>query len=414
MGALEAFRVAWLGLAANKFRSFLTMLGVIIGVAAVIVMVALGEGAARATQAELKKMGTNRLYVRPEEQTSRGVSQGMGSGQLLTLEHAEALRRSTRHLVAVVPEFRWRGDGTVEYGNKNTRTRVTGTTPEYFMVRNLPIALGRSFTAEEVERKARVCVIGHTVGETLFGGSQALGKQILIGAQRFEVVGIGKRMGDMPFGNPDDQVTVPITTAMRRLGRSIYLHSLSVQAGSREHLVDAEEEINAFFARALRRHMNPEDERPPIRVFNQADVLQTADEQSGFLSSLLAGLAAVSLVVGGIGIMNIMLVSVTERTREIGIRKALGARRRDILYQFLIESVALSVAGGVIGILAGVAVSVWMGTPANRGGAGFPMALTAWPVVTSFWFSVLVGIFFGIYPAFKASLLDPIQALRCE
>jgi len=262
-----------------------------------------------------------------------------------------------------------------------------------------------------VKRKAKVAVIGNNIRETVFGAIQPVGKYIKVNGQNFKVVGVTVKRGGMMFRSPDDQITVPVTTAMRRVFGVDYLSSMSIQATSPETMIKAEEEVIEALSKA---HKLRADEEPDVRVFNQADISESAEQQSSFLTMLLAGIALVSLVVGGIGIMNIMLVSVTERTREIGIRKAIGAKRRDILYQFLIESVTLSLVGGLIGILTGVGIALWMGTPADQGGVGFPMMLSPMPIIVSFFFSAFVGVFFGIYPAIKASGLDPIDALRYE
>jgi putative ABC transport system permease protein len=411
MSMVEAFRIALAGLVANKMRSFLTMLGVIVGVASVIVMVALGEGAAQKTREAIQKMGTNRLYVRPEEQSVRGVKQGGDSGESLKLTDVEVIRKLP-WVAAVAPEYR-NGGVRVKYQAANSLTEVYGSTPEYFKVRNLPIEKGRSFTNAEVQSKARVAVLGYEVYEELFDGSDALGKTVKINGKSFTVIGLLKRMGSGGFGNKDDTITVPITTAMQRLfgAQRDRVRSISVQCSSEDKMKDLEEDIIATLGRV--HGLNPGDP-PDVRIFNQADMMETANEQSGFLTMLLAGVALVSLIVGGIGIMNIMLVSVTERTREIGIRKAIGAKRRDILYQFLIESVTLSIGGGMLGIGIGLLVSTWMGRLPDEGGLGFPMLLTATPMIISFGFSALVGVFFGIYPALKASGLDPIEALRYD
>lgn len=408
MGLTEPFRVALGGLLANKLRSFLTMLGVIIGVGAVIVMVALGSGAAKATEESIQKLGTNRLYIRPQEQEVRGVRQGAGTGENMWLEDAEALRKSCRYLNAVAPECR--GSGMrVEYRNENTVTDVYGATPEYFTVRNLPIAEGRLFSSAEMSQKARVAVLGYEVAQALYGGRSPLGTTIRLQNQPFQVIGVQARQGAVPYGNRDDQVTVPITTAMRRLFHTDRIRAISVQAVSVDRMKDAEDEVYQVMARA---HRQKPGDPPDIRIHNQGDVLEAATEQSTFLTMLLAGIALVSLVVGGIGIMNIMLIAVTERTREIGVRRAVGAKRRHVLYQFLIESVTLCLAGGILGILIGVGVAFWMGRSPDEGGLGFPMLLSPGSMVISFCFSALVGIFFGIYPAMKASYLDPIEALR--
>ncbi|MFN3649200.1 MAG: ABC transporter permease [Armatimonadota bacterium] len=409
LGFAEAFRVALQGLLANKLRSFLTMLGIIIGVSSVIVMVALGQGVAEATQDAIRKLGTNSLTIMPNSQQRGGVSQGLGSQQNLKMEDVELVKKSCPSVKLVTPEYR--GNGTVKFANENTRTTIYGAGPEYFEIRNLPLASGKLFDEDDVKRKAKVAVIGDEIRETLFGSQQPVGKNIKVNGQNFRVIGVIQKRGGMMFRNPDDQITVPITTAMTRVFGVDYLGSMSVQAVSEAKMASAQEEIYAAIARAHK--TRPEDE-PDIRIFSQADLSEGAAAQSGFLTMLLAGIAMVSLIVGGIGIMNIMLVSVTERTREIGIRKAIGAKRRDILYQFLIESVTLSLVGGLIGIALGVGTGLWMGRPASEGGMGFPMMLSMMPMIISFVFSALVGIFFGIYPAMKASRLDPIEALRYE
>jgi putative ABC transport system permease protein len=405
----EAFRLAIQGLLANKLRSVLTMLGIIIGVGSVIVMLALGTGAKQATQEAIRKMGTNVMSVIPNSQMSRGVSMGQGTQQTLKLEDAEAVRKGAPSVKAVSAEYR--GSATVKFQNQNTRTTIYGADPEYFEIRNLPLAEGKIFDAEDVRRKAKVAVVGDAVRETLFGSLQPVGKYVKINGQNFRVVGTTKKRGGMPFRNPDDQITIPISTAMLRVFGVDYINSLSVQARTEDKMLAAEDEVRAIIKRTHR--LGPNEE-PDIRIFNQADTLETANQQSDFMTQLLAGVALVSLIVGGIGIMNIMLVSVTERTREIGIRKAIGAKRKDILYQFLIESVTLSLVGGVLGLGAGIGVSLWMAKPTDEGGLGYPMVLTMAPMVVSFASAALVGIFFGIYPAAKASRLDPIVALRYE
>ena len=409
MSIAEAFRIAFSGLTANKLRSFLTMLGIIIGVSSVIIMVALGQGVANATQESIRKMGTNVLSVYPASQMRGGISQGLGSQQTMKMEDVEFIRKLAPSVKIIIPEYR--GSGTVKFQSQNTRTTVYGATPDYFTVRNLPIAEGKFFDKDDVDRKAKVAVLGDNVRETLFGSIQAVGKYVKVNGQNFKVVGTIQKRGASGFRSPDDQITIPVTTAMFRVFGVDYLGGMSVQAVSEGKMKEAEEEIKAAMAKA---HKLGPNEEPDVRVFNQADLSESAAAQSTFLTMLLAGIALVSLIVGGIGIMNIMLVSVTERTREIGIRKALGGKRRDILSQFLIESVTLSLVGGLIGIAVGIGGSLWMGKPAEEGGLGFPMMLSATPMIVSFLFSCFVGVFFGIYPAMKASRLDPIDALRYE
>jgi len=409
MSLVEAFRIAAQGLIANKLRSFLTMLGIIIGVGSVIVMISLGQGVANATKESIRKMGTNVMTVVPQSMMRGGVSQGLGTQQNLKLSDVDYVKRYSPSVKSVAPEYR--GSGQMKFQNQNTRTSVYGSTPEYFEIRNLPLADGKYFTDADVKAKAKVVVLGDSVRETLFGSLQAVGKHVKINGQNFKVIGVIRKRGGGGFRNADDQVTVPISTALLRLFGSEFINSMSVQAVSEGKMLAAEEEVVRAIAKAHRQQPN---EEPDVRVFNQADMLETANQQSGFLTMLLAGIALVSLVVGGIGIMNIMLVSVTERTREIGVRKAIGAKRKDVLYQFLIESVTLSLAGGVIGIGTGIGVSLWMARPQDEGGFGFPMLLSPGPMIVSFCFAALVGIFFGIYPAMKASRLDPIVALRYE
>jgi ABC-type antimicrobial peptide transport system permease subunit len=405
----EACRVALEGLAANKMRSFLTMLGVIIGVGSVVVMIALGQGAAQATQAAIAQLGTNVLTVMPNSQISGGVSQGLGSAQNMKLSDVDAIRKYCPSVAAVSAEYR--GSGTVKFKQQNTRTSIQGGMPEYFPIHNIPLAQGRAFTTGELRSRAKVAVIGDNIRETLFGSVSPVGKYLKINGQNFRVVGVAERRGAGGFRSPDDQVTIPVTTAMFRLFGADYLNSISVQAVSTSRNDEAQAEVLQALARAHRQKPGAE---PEVRIFSQADLLESANQQSSFLTMLLAGIALVSLVVGGIGIMNIMLVSVSERTHEIGIRKAVGARRRDILSQFLIEAVTLSLLGGLLGIAGAVGVGYWMALPAERHGLGFPILFTPTPMIVAFAFSAVVGIFFGIYPALKAASLDPIKALQYE
>jgi putative ABC transport system permease protein len=406
----EAFRIALQGLLANKLRSVLTMLGIIIGVGAFIIMVSLGQGVAKATQDSIRKLGTNVLTVVPQAQQTRGVSQGMGSSQTLKFEDAEAIKKNCPSVKAVAPEYSGRGV-RVKFQNQNTTTTVLGSTPEYFEIRNQPLAKGKLFDDDDVKRKAKVCVIGDNIRETIFGSNDPINKYLKLAGQNFKVLGVIQKRGGTPFRNPDDQITIPITTAMKRVFSVEYLGSISVQAINDKKMLEAEDEIKAAVRKSQKLRA---DEPDSIRIFNQADLSDSAAQQSTFMTLLLAGIALVSLVVGGIGIMNIMLVSVTERTREIGIRKAIGAKRKDILYQFLIESVTMSLVGGLIGIALGIGISLQMAKTPDQGGAGFPMLLSMQPILISFGFSAAVGIFFGIYPAIKASALNPIEALRYE
>ncbi len=401
----ECFRIAIQGLFANKLRAVLTMLGIIIGVASVIIMIALGQGVGKANQETIRRLGTNVLSVFPNQQQRGGVSQGLGSSQTLKMEDSDAIKKNCPSVKEVAPEVRGRGI-RVKFQNQNTTTEVMGSTPNYFGIRNLPLAEGKYFDDDDVKRRAKVAVIGDNIRQTIFGDIQPTGKTMKVGSQNFKVIGVIQPRGGTGFRNPDDMIVVPVTTAMLRVFSQDFLNGITVQATSDEKMDQARQELEASIAKTQK--VRP-DEPSPVRVFSQSDLAENAAQQSQFMTMLLAGIALVSLIVGGIGIMNIMLVSVTERTREIGIRKAIGAKRRDILLQFMIESITMSLVGGLIGIGVGILGSIQM-----QNGAGFPMLLSLPPMILSFAFSAVVGIFFGIYPAIKASGLNPREALRYE
>ena len=405
MSVWEALRVAFQGLGGNKFRAFLTMLGVIIGVASVIAMLGIGEGAARKAQETIQKLGTNTLYLRPNSRSQGASSRRRSTAQKLKLEDGAAILANIPGVKAVAPECRSRGV-RVKYRSVSDSVSLYGTTPDYFEIRNIPVETGRLLTEEDVQRRAKVCVLGSAVREGLFGGLKAVGKTIRIGGHAFEVVGVTKKRGGMMWRNPDEQVTIPVSTYVRRVKRQDHIDSFSIQAENQEVMKGMEILIEDYMAD---RHKIPLDQPSDVRVYNQADLIESADEQSKVMTMLMAGIALVSLLVGGIGIMNIMLVSVTERTREIGIRKALGAKRRDILLQFLIESMTLSLVGGLIGVGVGVGGGKLLESLMH-----WPLHISTQPIILAFVFSAAVGIFFGIYPAIKAARLHPIEALRYE
>jgi putative ABC transport system permease protein len=404
MSPWEALRVALGSLASNKLRSFLTMLGVIIGVAAVITTISIGQGANKAAQEQIAKMGTNVLSVWPGSQRTGAVNQGLGSRATLTPEDAEAVRRQCSAVKAVAEEYNNRG--RVKFQNQNTVTQIMGTSPEYQSIRNFEMATGRWFSKSDVERRAKVAVLGDTVRESLFANLSPVGKILKVNGQSFKIIGVCKPKGGGGFRNPDDQIFIPITTAMRRVFGVENLGGMSVQAVSTPMMETALQQIDELIRR---RHKTAAGDPSDIRVFNQADLIETAEQTNRTITLLLAVIGGISLFVGGIGIMNIMLVSVTERTREIGIRKALGAKRKDVLNQFLIEAITISLVGGLIGVGLGLAlpmaISAW---------AGWPTAITPGPIMLSFGFAAAVGVFFGLYPAMKAAALDPIEALRYE
>jgi putative ABC transport system permease protein len=395
-------KVALKSLVANKLRTLLAMLGIIIGVGAVISMLGMGAGAQKQVLERISQMGTNLLIIRPAQRGSMGVMSG--TQQNLTVEDAEALLREIPSIRQVAPVVS--GNAQVKYFNKNARVSTVGTSVTYFPVRNFEVEKGRSFTEGEVENMSRVAVIGPTTAETLFETDNPLGKIIKINNITFRVEGVLKSKGDQGWFNPDDQVLIPYTTAMKQLFGQDYLREIDVQAKTGADLTQVQEEVTAVLRRRHRILPGAPDD---FSIRNQADIIDTASEVSKTFTVLLGSIASISLLVGGIGIMNIMLVTVTERTREIGVRKAIGARNRDILRQFLLESILMSGLGGVMGIGLGF------------GGAGLIGWFTQMPtlveplsIVMALTVAASVGIFFGLYPAMRAARLDPIESLRYE
>lgn len=389
----------------NKLRALLTMLGIIIGVAAVITMIAIGEGAQKAVIDRIQALGSNLLFVSPGAQRGGGIVViQFGSSQRLMNKDADAVGGRTSSIEAVVPEFS--RNAQVKYENRNWNTRIVGTMPEYEWVRNFRANQGRYFTQSEEKAAAKVCVVGQTIVDNLFPNIDPIGKTFRIAGQSFQVLGVLETKGQSGFQNPDDQIIVPLSTAQRRLFGVEYLSQITVKVANEQQM------DNAFYdiERILRReHKLREEQDNDFTIRNQADIISTFQETQQTFTFLLAGIAAVSLVVGGIGIMNIMIVSVTERTKEIGIRKAIGARKRDIMWQFLIESVTLSVTGGCIGIGLGILASYLITTYGN-----LTPLISISSIVVSFSFASVVGIVFGLYPAWKAAMADVIEALRYE
>jgi len=400
------FQIAIRGLRRNALRTCLTMLGLIIGVAAVITIVALGSGAHELIEEDVEAAGTNLIIVSAGNWTSGGVRLGMGSSSRLTAEDADAIRREVPGAAAVAPTVRTRQQ--LINGARNWSATVEGTGVDLPLIRSWPTQMGAFFGPQDVQAAEKVCVIGSMIRDVLFtSGANPVGQMIRIGSQPFTIVGVLAPKGQSSTGeDQDDVVYVPYTTAQKKLMGVTYLRTISVSAASADQVGRVAEDIR----RLLRfRHQIMPGEADDFRVRTLDDIIQVRTRTTRTMTSLLAGIAAVSLIVGGIGVMNIMLVSVTERTREIGIRVAVGARRRDVLLQFLVEAVLISAAGGLLGIATGFAVA--------KGITGFldwPTVVSTPAVLSSFGFAAAIGIFFGWYPARKAASTDPIDALRFE
>jgi putative ABC transport system permease protein len=414
MDTLESIRTALYSLSGNKLRSALTMLGIIIGVAAVISLMGIGQGASQAIDKQIGSMGSNLLFVSPGAATVNGVRQEAGTQQTLTLEDANALLdpQNAPAVAAVAPELDTFGQ--IVYQGNNTNARVVGVTPAYEQVRNSPVQDGDFITQANVDSRSLVAVLGPQVASALFtDGQEPVGQVIRINNISFKVVGVLQPKGGSGFGNADDQVFVPITTAMARLQRGRFqggnvVSMISVQAVSAKDMDAATQQITAILEQ--RHHIRYQDD---FTIRSQQDLLATASQVSGVLTVFLGAVAGISLLVGGIGIMNIMLVSVTERTREIGIRKAVGATRRDVLNQFLTEATILSVLGGLVGIVLGIGVARLISSLPMTG-LSLHSVVTLSSVLLATLSAIAIGLFFGIYPAFRASALNPIDALHYE
>ncbi len=416
MKLLEYLYLALRGLSINKLRSALTVLGIVIGVGAVISLMSVGRGAGAEITSRIQSMGTNLLFVRPGAVSERGVRQAIGTRTTLTLEDAEALADPLKcpSVALVAPE----GSAFVQVvaGSENVNTRVLAVTPEYEPVRNFTVAEGEFITEQNLKARSMVCVLGSEVAETLFDGNDPLGQVVKIARRPFRVIGVLEEKGGTSFFSPDETVVIPLTTAMYRLmprrtargGHNVGV--INVQATSEEEIDAAEEQIRAVLRQ---RHHLIDGEDDDFTITSQKDILGTLKGATNVLTILLGSIAGISLLVGGIGIMNIMLVTVTERTREIGIRKAVGAKRRDILLQFLIESATLSFSGGLLGILLGWGLSHLISS-LKIGGQVIHTTITPDIVLLAVSVTVVIGLFFGIYPALRAARLNPIDALRYE
>jgi putative ABC transport system permease protein len=408
--ALQSVRIALRSLRVNKLRSALTMLGIIIGVGAVIAMVAVGAGASARVAEQIQSLGSNLIIVLSGSVNTAGVRVGQGSQLTITEDDSAAIAREIAAVQVSAPSVR--GNTQVVFGNLNWYTGVQGVTADYFEARDWAVITGRPIGPEDVDGATKVVLLGQTTSLNLFGDLDPLGQIVRIKKVPFTVIGLLDRKGQNSWGqDQDDVVVIPISTAKKKvLGKSNSnpraVGAISVKIRPGEDMGEAEVQLRELLRQRHRLQPNQDDD---FNVRNLSEILQTQEESSKVMTYLLAAIASVSLLVGGIGIMNIMLVSVTERTREIGIRMAIGARGSDILGQFLTEAVVLSMLGGVIGIIIGVGVAY-----GAKALAGWAISVPLWSIGLAFGFSAMVGIFFGIYPARKASQLDPIEALRYQ
>ena len=407
MNYSNLFKIAMRAIAANKLRSFLTMLGIIIGVASVIAMMAIGQGSKKSIQANISEMGSNMIMIRPgQDKGPGGAQQDASDMQTLKLKDYEALKEQAKYLSAISPSVN--SSGQFINGNNNTPSTIYGISPDYMQIRQQKVKDGEMFTDEEVRSSGKVCVIGKTVADNLFtNGEDPVGKVIRFNKIPFRVVGVLESKGYNSFGmDQDDVVLAPYTTAMKRILSVTYLQGINASAVTEDMTDLAIEDITSILRENHKLKASDEDN---FTIRSQQEMAEMMNSTSDTMTVLLLVVACISLVVGGIGIMNIMYVSVTERTKEIGLRMSVGARGIDILNQFLIESVLLSVTGGLIGVIVGVGAAVGINVFAH-----WPIQIQPWSVLLSFAVCSATGIFFGWYPAKKAASLDPIEAIRYE
>ena len=407
MNISNLFKIAFRAIAANKLRSFLTMLGIIIGVASVIAMMAIGQGSKKSIQANIAEMGSNMIMIRPgQDKGPGGAQQDASDMQTLKLKDYETLKEQSKYLSAISPSVN--ASGQFINGNNNTPSTIYGISPDYMEIRQLKIEDGEMFTDEDIKTSAKVCVIGKTVADNLFtNGEDPVGKVIRYNKIPFRIVGVLKAKGYNSFGmDQDDMVLAPYTTVMKRILSVTYLQGINASAIT-ENMTDlAIDDITSILRESHKLKGSDEDN---FSIRSQQEMAEMMNSTSDTMTILLLVVACISLIVGGIGIMNIMYVSVTERTKEIGLRMSVGARGIDILNQFLIESVLLSVTGGIIGVICGIGAAVGINVFAH-----WPILIQPWSVLLSFAVCSATGIFFGWYPAKKAASLDPIEAIRYE
>ncbi len=398
-------KIAVKALSNNKMRCFLTMLGIIIGVAAVITMLAIGQGSKKSIQEEISEMGSNMIMVGPADE-GPGVRMSSDDLQSLKVRDYEAILEKAKYVAAVTPQVNT--SEQVIYGNNNTPTTIYGVTPAYFEISKFNISRGDVFSEQDITTAGKVCVVGQTVVDELFtNGEDPLGKVIRIGSIPFRIVGVLESKGYNTMGmDQDDLIMAPYTTVMKRMLAITYLQQITCSALTEDYTDQAIDEITEILRE---NHKLTEDQEDDFSIRSQQELSSMMTSVTDLLTILLAAVAGISLIVGGIGIMNIMYVSVTERTREIGLRMSIGAKGRDILAQFLIEAILISVTGGIIGVVFGVVAAYLVNVLFS-----YPIAIQTWTIILSFLVCTVTGVFFGWYPAKKASNLDPIEALRYE
>lgn len=392
-------------LSRNKARSGLTILGIVIGIASVITMIAIGQGAKSTIESNIEAIGSNLIVVMPGAQRIGGISQGAGSSQTLTMEDADAIRSQIQSIKAVAPEVSRRYQATAK-GN-NTNTEVVGTLADYLTARNVKMNIGSFFSDQQIRSSAKIAIIGPTARDDLFGQNvNPVGQSVKIKNVDFQIVGMTEAKGGTGFNNPDDYIYVPITSAQHYLAGNSYLSDISIAAVDQSSMASVQQQISDLL---LTRHKITDPTQADFNIMNQNDIIATATSVTNTFTILLSSIAGISLLVGGIGIMNMMLTNVTERTREIGLRKAVGTRKIYINLQFLAEAIALTFLGGAVGILLG-----WIATLAITKFAGLSTQISLSSILLAFSVAAVVGIVFGFYPARRAAALNPIEALRYE
>jgi putative ABC transport system permease protein len=412
MNFTNLFKIAFRAIAANKLRSFLTMLGIIIGVASVITMLAIGQGSKKSIQSQISEMGSNMIMIQPGEDMRGGVRQDASSMETLKLSDYESIKDNCKYISAISPTVN--SSGQFIYGNNNTPSSIYGVTQDYLTIRQLSVEDGEMFTDADIKSSAKVCILGKTVVDNLFpNGEEPVGKVVRFNSIPFRVIGVLKSKGYNSMGmDQDDLVLAPYTTIMKRILAITYLQGINCSAITEDMTDKATEEISSILRQNHKLKEatdNSQGDDDDFNIRSQEELATMMNSTTDLMTILLACIAGISLVVGGIGIMNIMYVSVTERTKEIGLRMSVGARGIDILSQFLIEAILLSVTGGVIGVLLGIGSSYAVNILAK-----WPIFIQPWSVLLSFVVCTATGVFFGWYPAKKAAQLDPIEAIRYE